>query len=164
MRSRNRHVAQRRQHIAAADGVAPHLRDYRLGHVANDRVQFLDRHADGSARLAVAIGAVMIRLIAAGAKRLVASAGQHDRADLLVPARLQKSVNQFDAGAGAERVIDLRAIDGDGRDAIFLVVQNVFVVHENPRQPCIERPPETLIVWPVMKLASSLRKNATMPG
>jgi len=74
----------------------------------------------------------MIRLIAAGAKRLVARASQHDRTDLLAPARLQKSVDQFDAGAGAERVIDLRTIDGDGRNAIFLIIQNVFVVHENP--------------------------------
>src|SRR3546814_17468746 len=106
----------------------------------------------------------MIRLIAAGAKRLVARASQHDRTDLLAPARLQKSVNKFDAGAGAERVIDLRTIDGDGRDAIFLVIQDVFVVHEHPRQPCIERPPEPLIVWPVLKLESSLRTNATIPG
>ena len=30
--------------------------------------------------------------------------------------------------------------------------------------PCIVSPPETLIVWPVMKAASSLRRKAIIPG
>src|SRR3984893_4649786 len=30
--------------------------------------------------------------------------------------------------------------------------------------PCIVRPPDTLITWPVIKLASSLAKNVTMPA
>ena len=75
----------------------------------------------------------MIRLITASAKGLVARASQYNRADFLIPARFLESVDQFNAGAGAERIIDLRSVNGDGCDAIFFFIKYVFVVHENPR-------------------------------
>jgi hypothetical protein len=63
-----RQIAQQRQHVTAADGVAAHLGDHRLGHIADHALQFLQRQADHAAPVVMAgVG----RLVAAGAKRFV---------------------------------------------------------------------------------------------
>ena len=76
-------VAQRREHIAAADGEAVDAGDDRLRHVADDRLELVDRQADDAAPVVLAL---MRALVAAGAERLVAGAGQHDGGDRLVVA------------------------------------------------------------------------------
>ncbi len=48
---RDGQIAQGRQHIAAADGEALHAGDHRLRHVANERLQFVDRQPNGAAAL-----------------------------------------------------------------------------------------------------------------
>ncbi|MNT82681.1 hypothetical protein D3C72_2224450 [compost metagenome] len=68
-------------------------------------------------------------LVTAGAKGLVAGTGEDDDADGLVPAGAVEGVDQLHAGLAAKGVVALRAVDGDGGDAIDFGVQNVFVVH-----------------------------------
>jgi hypothetical protein len=71
-------VADRAQHVAAADRKALHAGDHGLGHVADGGVQLFHRQADGAAAVVVA---VVRGLVAAGAEGAVAGAGQHDGAD-----------------------------------------------------------------------------------
>ena len=117
-------VADGGEHVAAADGVAGHAADHRLGHVADQRLQLLDRHAVGAAAL---VAARRGRLVAAGAEGAVAGAGQHDDADLLVPAGLQERLDQLLDRVRAEGVHHLRPVDGDGGDALLLLVEEVGV-------------------------------------
>ena len=137
---------KRRQNVAAADGKALHARDHGLGHVADQRLQFVDRQADGAAAL---VGALVRALVGAGAERAVAGAAQHDHGDRLVPAGAAERVDQFLAGLRGEGVVFFRAVDRDLRDAVAHIEQDVLVfIHLS--YPCMVRPPETLMVWPVM--------------
>ncbi|MNC17688.1 hypothetical protein D3C75_655770 [compost metagenome] len=112
--------------MAAADGEAVDAGDHRLGYGADQALQFLDRQADQAAAVVLAgVGA----LVATGAERLVAGAGEDDDADGLVPAGAVEGVDQLQAGLAAEGVVAIRPVDGDGGDAIDFGVQNVFVVH-----------------------------------
>jgi hypothetical protein len=72
-------------------------------------------------------------LIAAGAERLLARPGQHDHADLRVPAGAVQCVDQLLAGLTAKRVHDLGAVDGDERDARVDLEKDVLVVHRFSR-------------------------------
>ena len=119
-------VAHDRRHVAAADGVALDARDHRLGHVADERLHLLHRQADHAAAVVVAL---VRRLVAAGAERLIARARQHDRADPLVPTGAGECVDQLLAGPAAEGVHHLGAVDGDGGDAVGHLEQDVFVLH-----------------------------------
>ena len=113
----DREVADGGEHVAAADGIARHPADHGLGHVADQRLQLLDRHAVGAAAVVVA---VVHRLVAAGAEGAVAGAGQHDDADVSVPAGLEEGLDQLLDGVRAEGVHHLGAVDGDGGDALLL--------------------------------------------
>jgi hypothetical protein len=123
---RDGQVAQRGQHVAAADGKALHPRDHGLGHVADGAVQFFHRQAHGAAAVVVAaVGG----LVATGAEGAVAGAGQHDGGDLLVPAGAHQRVQQFLDRLAAEGVHHLGAVDGNGGHRILFGVQDVCVVH-----------------------------------
>jgi len=91
-------------------------------------VQLLDRQSDGAAPVVVA---VVRRLVAAGAERPLAGAGQHDAADLAVVARAVQRVDQLVAGGAAERVHLVRAVDRDPRNAVAHLVEEVLVFHRD---------------------------------
>ncbi|MNJ60882.1 hypothetical protein D3C77_566440 [compost metagenome] len=112
--------------MAAADGEAVDPGDHRLGHFADQALQLFHRQADEAAAVVLAF---MGALVAAGAEGLVSRAGEDDDADGLVPAGAVEGVDQLHAGLAAKGVVAFRAIDGDGGDAVFLFVQDVFVVH-----------------------------------
>src|SRR5262249_29442941 len=105
-----------------------------------------DRQADGAA---AAIAAFVRALVGAGAEGAVAGARQHDHRDALVGAGAAERIDQLLAGLRGEGIVFLGAVDGDGRDAVANVEENVPVtIHLI--YPCMVRPPETLMVWPVM--------------
>ena len=117
-------IAQRRQHVAAADGIALHPGDDGDRHVANGAMDFFDGQTDGAAAF---VSAIMFRLIAAGAERPVAGATEHDHPDIPVPPGPAERVGQFVAGPGAKGVVDLGAVDNDPGRALALLIQNIFV-------------------------------------
>ena len=118
----DRQIANRDQHVAAADGKAIDARDHRLVAIADRALHFLDRQSDDTA---AAVAAVLRALVAAGAERLVAGAGENDDADALVVVRVLEGNNQFLAGVGGEGVVGLGPVDGDGGNAIGLGVEQV---------------------------------------
>jgi hypothetical protein len=89
------------------------------------RVQFFQRQPDGPAP---AIAALMGSLVAAGAKRLVARAGEHDHPDRPVPSGLVECVDQFVAGAGAKCVVSIRPVNGNSCNAFMNPQNNVGIV------------------------------------
>ena len=121
-------IADRHQHIAAADGVAVDAGDNRFGNIADDALHFLYRQPDRTAPAVAAVFCVR-GLVAAGAERLVAGSGEHDDADVTVPARLAEGLDQFFAGSAVERVVDFRPVDGDGGDAVRFGVDDVLEFH-----------------------------------
>ena len=120
------------QHVAAADRVARDHRDDGLRRAADLDLQVEHvEPADALLRdLVVADVAVVApdALIAAGAERLVALAGEDDDADLGVVARLVERVRQLEQGLRPERVAHLGPADRDLRDALGGVVADVVVV------------------------------------
>ena len=95
---RDGQVAQRRQHVAAADGEALHARDHRLGHVADQRLHLVDRQAD---RAAAAVAALVRALVGAGAERSVPRAGRARSPPPLLsqPARRKASISSSQVSA-----------------------------------------------------------------
>ena len=75
----------------------------------------------GSVRV-VALAAHLLHAVDAGAERLLARAGEHDAAHVVVapqraPQRVQLALHQR-----VERVVDVGPVQRDGRDAVGLVV------------------------------------------
>ena len=100
----DRQVAQHVQHVAAADREAVDGGDHGLGDVADHAVQRLDLEQPGLGRAVVAgLGALL--LVAAGAERLLAGAGQADDADVGARPGALEAGDQLVDGAGAERVV-----------------------------------------------------------
>ena len=99
---RNRQVANRRKHVAAADRKPVDPGNDRLGHIANDALELVDGKSD---RTAAVILPVMRALIAPGAERLVAGAGQNDNTDRFVPAGALKCVDQLFNRLATERIV-----------------------------------------------------------
>jgi hypothetical protein len=128
----DRQIAEHVQHVAAADREPVDHRDDGLRDVANRGVQRLDVHRTlatrtGGAWRIAALTALF--LVAARAERLIAGAGQHDHPDRSVPSRVQERVGQLRHGRGAEGVAHLGSVDGDPRDAVLLLVEDVRVRH-----------------------------------
>ena len=67
-------------------------------------------------------------LVAAGAEGLIARAGEDDDADLGILARVVERRAHLEQRLRPERVADLGAVDGDLRDAVPLLVDDVLVV------------------------------------
>src|ERR1700678_1661063 len=109
-------------------------------------------------------------LIAAGAEGFFSCARQNYGIDRAFLIRLLKRVDELLDRLQTKRVQHIGPIDGDAYRVLAHVVGNVSVSCHGVSglllgsQPCMVRPPETLIVWPVMKAASSLARNATSPG
>src|SRR5437764_2104501 len=171
----DRQVADRRQHVAAADRVALHLGDDRLPALADHAVQFLDRQTNETAA-AIAL----VRLRAAGARRIVAARakgaipcpGQHDNADIGILFGVAHGLEHLLDGAGAERVQHRRAVDRDRRNAVALLVEDVLIRHEVYSRPVefrpgrcgrgdwVARPPR----WPTLYLWHNLRRGHEDPA
>lgn len=96
-------------------------------------MQLLDRHADRATRRPVTILTAVIGLVATSAKRLLAGSGQDDGADVVIPAGLEKGVEEFHDGARAERIVDFWPIDRDRGDVAGLGVENVLIIHRVTR-------------------------------
>src|SRR5947207_6813590 len=128
----DRQVADRRQHVAAADRIALHLGDDRLAAVADGAVQFLDRQTDETAAAIALVG-----LRAAGARRIVAARaegaipgpGQHDNTDIRILFGIAHGVEHLLDGVGAKRMQYLRAVDRHRRHAGALVVEDILIGH-----------------------------------
>ena len=128
----DRQVADRRQHIAAADRVALHLGDDGLPALANHAVQFLNRQTDETAAAIALIGlraAGARRIVAARAEGAVPGPGQHDNADIRILFGVAHGVEHLLDGVGAKRIQHRRAVDRDRRDAVALVVEDVLIGH-----------------------------------
>src|SRR5262245_14867134 len=110
--------------MAAADGEAVDCGDDRLGHVADDPVKGVDFEQTARRRPVVTRLRALL-LIAAGAKRLVARAGQADHPDIRTTPRLFEAVHELVDGACAKRVVPLGAVDRDPRQTVLYLVGNI---------------------------------------
>ncbi len=92
-------------------------------------------------------------LVTSGAERLLTSAGQYHGVDRLLLIRLLESMDQLFDCLKAESVQHLGPVDRDSDGVSAELVQNVLVGghrylrgRKGQAQPCMVRPPETLIV------------------
>ena len=117
---RDRQVADQVQDVTAADRVARDHGHDRLRQPPDLHVEVADVEAADAllGDLVVADVAVVATdpLVAAGAERLVAGAGEDDRADVGVVAGAVERVAELGEGLRAERVVDVRPVDRDLRD------------------------------------------------
>src|SRR6185369_10423997 len=67
--------------------------------------------------------------VRAGDKGLLARAGQNQHADGGIVARGHQCIAQFLDGPAIQRIQDLRPIEGDNRNRIAYLIQNIFVCH-----------------------------------
>ena len=118
--------------MAAANSVAVHHSDNRLGYYADKTLQI--KHVQARNVVLAHIAAVAAYLlVAAGAECLifvlavVVGAGKDDNAHFLVVARKGKRIEQLDVRLRRESVAALRAIDGDLGDAFEVFKENVLV-------------------------------------
>jgi hypothetical protein len=119
-------VAERGQHVAAADGETLHAGDHGLGHVADQRLQFLDRQADGAAAV---ILAVMGADWSPPVQKDLSPAPPSTMTPMsrFQPARWKASISSSTV-LPAEGVVAVGTVDGDEGDAVgALVVENVLV-------------------------------------
>ena len=108
----DRQVADDVEDVAAADRVAGDHGDDRLGQAADFFLDVEDVEA-GHAVLAEVAARAADALVAAGAERLVALAGEDHDADLGVVVGEVEGGEQLVDGERAERVADLGAVDRD---------------------------------------------------
>src|SRR5271170_1780417 len=119
----DREVAERREHVSAADRETIDARDNGLGNVANYRLEFIDRQADDSAPVVLPL---VRALVAAGAERLVPGASQHDRGHVFVVTGDLEGLDQLFHRRCAESVVELGTIDDDPGGAFALLIEDVF--------------------------------------
>ena len=116
------------QHVTAADGVARYHRHYRFRTRADLTLEIEDVQVVGTRIVLVSAVVAAHFLIAAGAERFIAFAGQDNHADVIVVARIRQSLNHLFHGQRTEGVTHLRTVDGDFGNAVGrFVVANVGV-------------------------------------
>ena len=124
-------VTQQVQDVPAADGEPVDRRDHRLGNVADHAVQRVHLEQPALRRPVVARLHPLL-LVAAGAERLVARAGEADDADLVAdPGPLERQ-HQLVDGARAEGVVALRPVDRDPGEALLDLVRHVGELVHRP--------------------------------
>src|SRR6266481_3276311 len=122
---RNRQVANRRKHVAAADRKPVDPGNDGFGHVTNHTLELVYGQSD---RAAAVVLSVVCALITTGAKRLVAGAGQYDNSDRLVPTCALKCVDELFDRLTTERIVTRWPVDRDAGDALrTLLVNDVFI-------------------------------------
>src|SRR5690606_36498872 len=111
-------IAHHVQHVATTDRVTGHHGDH--GFRAGADVTLEVEHVEVVSAFVVLVSTVVATdlLIATGAERLLAEAGEYDGADMIVIAGIGQRLPHLFDGAGAEGVAYLRAIDGDLGNAI----------------------------------------------
>ena len=130
---RNGEVAQNREHMPSADGVAVHHSDDGLGHDADEPLQIEHIQARDVVLAHVPPVAALL-LVAAGAERLVLVAaavvhtGQQNDTYGRIVARLGESVVHLRHRQRGERVAPLGPIDGDLRHPIAQLIANLAVL------------------------------------
>ena len=112
------------QDVPAADGIAVHLGDDRLGNFADRAVQVADLQARRS-RLVVIAALAADFLVAAGAE-IALLAGQHHHADAVVVPGVVEGLQHFVDRARAEGVENPRAVHAHGRYAVCFCVDDVL--------------------------------------
>ncbi len=123
---RDGEVAHDVQHVAAADRVARDHRDHRLGQPADLHLQV--EHVEPADAVVVAVAVVAAdALVAAGAERVGALAGEDDHADVGVVAGELERVAELEERVGPERVAHLGPADRDLGDAVGGLVADVAV-------------------------------------
>src|SRR4029077_4385270 len=120
-------VAEDVEHVPSTDRDPVDRRDHRLWGLADPPVQVLDPE-DAVLGRAVVAGLGALLLVAAGAERLLAGAGQDHRPDVLVRPGLEEGVHQLVDGPAAEGVVAGGAVDGGDRRWAFDGVEDVRVV------------------------------------
>jgi len=111
--------------VAAADRHAVQTADHRLAAFQN-RLDIAGENPhvlEIVARPLGVVGGVLLD-IAACAERFVAGAGVDDHPDAVVPGRVRERLSQFHQAGGAVGVVELGAIDRDGRDPVFFLVND----------------------------------------
>ena len=122
----DRQVAHHVQDVAAADGEAGHHGDDRQRTAAHLPLEL--QHVEAVDALGVLVAGVAAHLlVAAGAERQVARAGQDDHADAAVVGRVAQRVHHFLHRQRREGVADVRAVDRDLGDAVGLVEQDLAI-------------------------------------
>ncbi len=120
---RDRNVANEMQLMTEADRIAVHGGNHRLRRLANG-----DREMRHDAQMVALHRARPVgdRLhVAARAKRLFPGAGENNRADLRVFRGVAERGGELLDRMLRDGIVGLRAIDGDRRDAVLLVVENI---------------------------------------
>ena len=126
--SGNGQVAHHVQHVAAADGVARHHRHHRFWTGADLTLEIEDVQVVRPRIVLVSAVVAAHFLIATGAERFLAFAGQDNHADVVVIARIRQGLNHLFHGQRTEGVTHLRAVDGDfGNTVGGFVVTNIGV-------------------------------------
>src|SRR6266567_4690158 len=124
-------VTQQVQNVPPADGEPVDRRDGRLRYVADHAVQRVDLEQPALRRPVVARLHPLL-LVAAGAERLVARAGEGNDADLVAdPGPLERQHELVD-GACAEGVVALRPVDRDPGEAVLDLIRHVGEVVHRP--------------------------------
>ena len=149
--------------MAAADRVAVHRGDHRLGHLADQPVQGLDLEQPRLRRAVVAgLGALL--LVAAGAEGAIAGAGQADDADLGARPRPLEAADQLVDRAGAERVHALRAVDRDPGEAVLDLVADVGqLLHRRPPSVAWSATLARIVPWSRASRAGHRRRPRDRP-
>jgi hypothetical protein len=113
------------QDVPAADGHTVDRGDHRLGDVANQLVQVADlEHAGLGGAVVAGFGPLLD--IPTGAERLLAGAGEDDGLHGPVGPGQPECLDQFLDGDPAERVVAVRAVDGDDRGRSLDLIPDVL--------------------------------------
>ncbi len=118
----NRQIEKRCQDVATADRKAVNARDHGLRNVADEALQFVDRQSNDAAAVILSF---VRGLVAAGAERLVAGAGQHDARNVAVVRGNLERLNQFFQRLATKGIIDLGPIDDDPGGTIADFVDHI---------------------------------------
>ncbi len=118
----DRQVAADVEDVATADRVSGDHRDDRLRGATDLDLEIEDVEPPDALLGDVVVPDVAVvasdSLVAAGAEREVALAGQDNDADLVVVPREVEGLGQLEQGLRPERVADLRPVDRDLRDSV----------------------------------------------
>ncbi len=141
---RDRQVADQMQDVSAAHRVAGDHRHDGLRGTADLHVEITDVEATDPLLGDLVVPHVAVvaakALVAARAERFVAGAGEDDRGDLEVVPSLAERVAQLGERLRPKGVSNLRSVDGDLRDALGALVQDVLVpAHRAPLDWRIQR-------------------------
>ena len=119
------------EHVTAADRIPGDGGDHRLGDVANEVLQ-VEHIQPRYLVLADVASFTAHLLIASGAERLIAGAGENHHADVEIFAGVRECVDHLGDGQRSKRVAHVRAIDRHPRDAVIALFEDDVLVVAYP--------------------------------